>query len=46
MTDPDDTLPDGIPVAALSEWLARDTLVDPEEAGANDFEDSFPTEAA
>jgi len=46
MTDPDDTMPDGIPIAALSEWLARDTLVDPEEAGAYDHEDSFPTEAA
>ena len=41
-----DTLPDGIPIAALSEWLARDTLVDTEEAGRYDHEDDFPTEAA
>lgn len=39
-----DTTPDGIPIAALSEWLARDTLVDWEEA--HDHEDDFPTEAA
>lgn len=39
-----DTTPDGIPTAALSEWLARDTLVDWEEA--HDHEDDFPTEAA
>lgn len=46
MTDPEDTLPDGIPLAAILELFTRDTLVDPEEAGANDFEDGFPTEAA
>lgn len=45
--NPNDTIPDdGIPVAVLSEWLSRDTLTDPEEAGAHDFEDNFPTEAA
>lgn len=43
---PDDTIPDGIPLAAILELFSRDTLVDPEEAGAHDHEDDFPTEAA